>query len=151
MTSLSMAKEELFYKHKSNFEAGVLLIDDKNSYYASSIHCFYYSTFQLTEFIIRDVIGISKKDVDIAVNRYLSTGSGNRASHDAKIMILYKELLSLTSVRTANKYKDKILELKRLRHQSDYKNVKIDKPISGSAHDLCYQIKTTLYKEFKIE
>jgi len=146
-----MAKEELFNKHKTNFDAGVLLIEGENAYYASSIHCFYYSIFQLTDYVLRDVLKLSKKEIKERTSKYLATGSGNRGSHEVIIMTMYKELIDATDTTKANFYKDKTLELKRLRNQSDYKNVYIDESISKLAHNLCEEIKTNIYQDFNIE
>ncbi len=144
------ARDKIFEKHKINFDAGKLLTADNNEYFAPSIHCYYYSIYQLTEYILRDVLNLSKTSIEESKKKYYSTGGNQRSSHEVTIMICFMELLKASSVKVATTYKDGMLELKKLRHQADYKNIHIDKEISDAAYKLCEKIQIELYTQFKL-
>src|ERR1035437_1489489 len=53
----------LVFKEKStsNIKAALLLYE--NEYYGSSVHCYYYSSFQLTIFVLLNKFGLSHEEL----------------------------------------------------------------------------------------
>lgn len=119
-----------FLKAKSEFNKSAADLLYQNSYYAPSIHCAYYSCFQLAKFIIKTKLNIdyAEQAKEIEVTR-AKTHTYVRDKIFNKISTIEKDPLVLRTI--SNKWKD----LQTFRKKSDYDNILIDEPISKKAID----------------
>ena len=133
-------------RQKSTFNidaAGILLT---KNLYAPSVHCSYYSCFQLLKYTINNFFGIDYETLkgDIANTK------PHKGTHQYVINFIYTELYSLTSFRESRIFKRKINDLKQFRTESDYeeKEVLLDK--GNKAYELAKEIRTYVIKNFKV-
>lgn len=115
-------------KSTFNLDAANHLI--KQDLYAPSVHCSYYSCFQLLKYTINDFFGegyeVQSKNI----------ASGKSSSHQYVINYVSRELKKLTGVTESQGFKRKIKDLRQFRIDSDYENTEIN---SGKGHK-AYQI-----------
>lgn len=107
-----------FLKLKSefNFDAGIKLINEH--LYAPSVHCLYYSVFQLMKVIINDYDGIKFENFDIEAKTLKET------SHQFVIHKINNHVFEFNK----DDYRlisSKIKKLKKLRTQADYDDCEI--------------------------
>lgn len=106
-------------KHKSdiNFKSGVALIDMGN--YAPSVHCFYYSCFQLSKSFLNDFCGMSYAKQDA----------------EAKGKDSHKFIINTTkdAVNRPVDFDRTFRHIRHLRAKSDYKNQDILKSEADQA------------------
>lgn len=125
-------------KEKSNFnyDAAKLLIE--RNLYAPSVHCSYYSCFQLLKYKLKDFGGkdYEKQNSEIAV-----FGSG---SHEYVITNFCNEISRCVNRFEGQRFKRRIKELKQFRKESDYDNTEISLDKSNSAFELAKEIRTYL-------
>ncbi len=127
-----------------NKDASVQLVKTPNYHHCSSVHCSYYSCYLQLYHIIFIILSISENDFDSIKNQWLNTNNGGL--HQFSIMFVFGKI---EDPGTKSKFKNKILELKKLRIDSDYKNISIDKTISDSATNLAEDITKLLTLQFK--
>lgn len=131
-------------REKSEFNilaANILL---KQSLFAPSIHCSYYSCFQLMKFTIKYFFG---EDYDTQVSNISNSLQG---SHSYVISLMYKELTSLSNLEESRKFKRKIMDLKLLRAESDYDNIEIDFEKSDLAFKKANELRTYIINQFNL-
>lgn len=112
-----VSKMKLKQKSEFNAEASRLLI--KNSYYAPSVHCSYYSVFQLMKVAMKEFNGVDYNTIDTTVassktseHRYIQNGIlGIIKKHD------YSEYSRISRC---------IKDLFQFRITSDYKNEEVN-------------------------
>ncbi len=125
--------------------AGQLLIENK--YYAASIHCFYYSSFQLISHIKLKNITLLNSDVKVM---------NSKNSHENAISIIFedraKSLASndMVGMNDLRKFHQNINHLKKLRVKSDYKEIIIEKDISLNAKSIASLINLFLKKNYNL-
>ena len=106
-------------KSEFNINAAELLI--ANAYFAPSIHCSYYSCFQLLKFTIKNFNNI---DYDILAS---NISSSRKNTHQFVIDYIARELIEYAGREESRKFKLKIKDLKQFREESDYDNIEIGK------------------------
>lgn len=105
-------------KEKSNInhESAKVLIDKQ--YYASSVHCSYYSVFQLLKYLVSFFNGYSYDEIS------QKTQSSGKGSH---VYIKDEILEFVKGDRSEYRFvKNRIKDLKHFRLQSDYEDIDID-------------------------
>lgn len=116
-------------KEKAEFNklATGLLYDQ--SLYAPSIHCAYYSCFQLLKYIIKTRLKIdySKQEAEINSDSRIKTHSYVRKKILDEISKIEKD------PRTYSNISNKLKDLQELRVNSDYKNIQIDEEMGSRA------------------
>jgi len=115
-----------YLKRKSEFndEAAQLLFD--KSLYAPSIHCAYYSCFQLIKHIIQDKLGVSFKAQDKEIRAFNTTAHVYALS---KIKKKVKEVDRPGFIFVNRRLGD----LREFRINSDYNDLQIDSELSEKA------------------
>ena len=131
-----------------NFDAARLLKETPNYHHCSSVHCSYFSCFQVVKYI---VIEIYKVDDNSIYNSRKADPLGTRSVHEYIIEVLRRKLVEKKDIKEASIFKNKITELKSLRTNSDYLAVPIDKIISDKAYDLAIEITGILKKIYRYE
>lgn len=140
-----------YLKEKShlNLLAAEILIREK--LYAPSVHCCYYSVFQLMKYIVKD---FSEIDYN-AQYRELSDYNQNEAfrnigTHEYIILKVTNELRRYDSKIYVDLNR-KIKDLKRFRLKSDYENIGISEPDGGKAFGLSVEINHKLKQIFNVK
>lgn len=116
-------------RQKSNFylDAGKSLV--KNSWYAPSIHCFFYSCLQLIKCAIRENEDITFEELEKRIK------AQNDSTHTYLIRIIGNEIYRFDP-DVYRDFNNQINELKLLRVESDYKNemITIDHSIQAERY-----------------
>jgi hypothetical protein len=133
-------------KSNLNLDAAERLIKNPNHHHASSIHCSYYSCYQKLAHILFKIVEYSQERYTSEYRQFNFRTKGG--SHEFAIMLVY-ELLK-DNKEDAKIFKNDILELKRLRVDSDYKEIWIEKPTSDEAFRLANSISKTLKRNFNL-
>jgi len=129
-------------KAEFNFDAAEILI--KESYYAPSIHCSYYSCFQRIKYIICDYEGYTYESIWEKVKELKY---GEHVFCINKINELLEKSNQL-KIRELNEFDSLIKELKQSRVDSDYMNIQIDSEMASKAYKMATSIHETLKKVF---
>lgn len=139
---------EYLTKSLNNFESAELLII--NNRYSSSIHCVYYSTYQIILYIIKYKLNSEwdsfqeKKYADSLNNK-----NSKEESHNLTISFI-KENITTTNEVFGRLFDSKIGILKRHRHAADYKEDAIDTRTATNSLDLSKKINAELIKHFDL-
>lgn len=137
-------------KTKSELNALAADLLFKNAIYAPSVHCAYYSVFQLMKYIVKVSIGIDYSDQQNEINKIKTEKSTrNIGTHEYIILKICNELnrIDLNTYKNLNR---KIKDLKKFRHESDYDNKQIDQAYSNQAIFYSKEINYELRKTFSI-
>lgn len=131
-------------KQKSlfNIESAALLIE--KNYYCSSVHCSYYSCFQLLKFTIKDFFELSYNDIESKISL------SKMGSHKFIINYIEKEIKKNTNSIEVQKFKRSIKDLKHFRTESDYENIEVNYEQSKKAYNLAEEIRGFLTKTFHV-
>ena len=124
-------------KSISNNEAALLLYE--NEYFASSIHCFYYSSLQLSISTLIKIFGYRYEDLGIKAR-------GKKSSHVFYISLITDQI---TDDEVRRKFYDLATQLKRLRVQADYETLEMRQFHCNIAKDLNLKIERILKTKLK--
>lgn len=137
---------KLKQKSEFNFDAGNKLINEH--LYAPSVHCLYYSCFQLMKVIIKEFDGIEYNEfANKAREKAEAKNTQIEGSHEFVINAINKHVFNFDK----NEYRNissAIKKLKKLRVQSDYDNVEIITDEANEAKEKAIHIRTKLKKIF---
>ena len=133
---------KLKQKSEFNIDAANLLI--KEAYYASSIHCSYYSCFQLMKFTINDFFGIDYEAQSVEIS------TSGQHTHQYVINFVSNELKRFVGIGESQSFKRTIKDLKQLREESDYENIEVSLDMSQTALDKANGIRQYLIKNFNV-
>ena len=110
-------------KSEHNLSAAEILI--KNGLHAPSVHCSYYSSFQLSKFALKEFSGIDyQKQEEEELNLLKQTKSGKIGTHDYVINRLGNEIRNCSKEAYLT-FTNNIKELKKFRVESDYDNITV--------------------------
>ena len=139
-----------FLRDKStlNFDAAKLLKESPNYHHCSSIHCSYFSCFQVIKYIVIEIYGVNEESIYMARR---PDPTRPKSEHEYLIEYLHRKLIEKKQLIDASAFKNKINELKSLRTVSDYKTEPIDKTKSDKAYNLADEISMILKKAYKYE
>jgi len=129
-------------KSNFNFSAAESLVGQ--SLYAPSIHCAYYSCFQLLKHTINNFCGISYEQQSKEII------SLKQKSHQYVINYITNELNKHVDFKESKDFKRKIKDLKQFRVESDYENIEINMDKSQQAIVLANEIRTYVIKNFNV-
>jgi uncharacterized protein (UPF0332 family) len=107
-------------KSEHNLLAAEILI--KNGLHAPSVHCSYYSCFQLSKFALKEFCGIDYQKQDEELNLLKQTSSLKIGTHEYVINKLGTEIRNCSKEAYLT-FTNNIKELKRFRVESDYNNI----------------------------
>lgn len=130
-----------------NIDAAEKLIQAPNYHYCASIHCAYFSCFQIVKFILLSIF--EEKEEEVYAKR--KTGTREIGEHEYYIQRIHESIIGTKDFVSAKDFKNKINELKSLRTVSDYKIDIIEKPKSEYALRLATDIQKILRKNFKYD
>lgn len=98
-------------KSEENIKAARILSSDENECYAASVHCAYYSCFQLSKYVLSDCFKLNYQEQNKLTD--------NKGSHKIIIKELSTELKRI-NVFYQTDYSRSMNKLKKLRRKSDY-------------------------------
>lgn len=104
-------------KSEHNLLAAEILI--KNGLHAPSVHCSYYSCFQLSKFALKEFVGIDYEEQDKELNQLKQNNKGKIGIHEFVIKRLGTEIKSYSNEAFLI-YTNNIRLLKTFRIKSDY-------------------------------
>ncbi len=131
-----------------NFDAAKLLKESPNYHHCSSIHCSYFSCFQVVKYIVLEIYGVHEESI---YSSRRPDPSRPKSEHEYLIEYLHRKLIEKKEIIDASVFKNKINELKSMRTLSDYKMVFIDKFKSDKAYELANEISIILKKAYRYE
>jgi uncharacterized protein (UPF0332 family) len=129
-------------KSEFNIDASQLLID--NYLYAPSVHCSYYSCFQLMKFSMNDFFGISYDELRQRISVNTSGGT-----HSYVTNFFNTEVKKKNGIFEYRDFSRKIKDLKEFRESSDYDDVEITIDQSTRALQYASEIRQHIQKNFK--
>jgi hypothetical protein len=129
----------LLAKSDFNIAAAKMLI--QQNYFAPSVHCSYYSCLQLMTYYLYNKLGKNEKTME-AEQRVSTEGK-----HEYLINLFTREIRpkSWESSRTFN---NDIIQLKKLRVDSDYKDIQITITQGNDSFSIAKKIITLLKHNF---
>lgn len=114
--------EVSYLKEKVEFNKSAAQLLYEQSYYAPSVHCAYYSCFQLLKILIKEKLHIDYNQQESEILK--TTNLGTHIYVQNKIL---KEISDLE--KNTDKFREirtKLVDLRELRVKADYKNIQID-------------------------
>ena len=133
---------KLRQKSDFNIDAASALLEQ--SLFAPSVHCSYYSCFQLLKYTIKDFFGVDYETQ--AVNISMT----KQKTHQYVVNYITNELISLTSIIESRDFKRKINDLKQFRVESDYENIEVNSEKGNEAFNKANEIRSYIIKNFNI-
>lgn len=109
-------------KSEHNLLAAGILI--KHGLHAPSVHCSYYSSFQLSKYALQEFCGIDYKEQEEELNELKKTKTGKVGSHEYVINRLGTEI-KMCSTEAYRTFTYNIKTLKSFRNKSDYFDLSI--------------------------
>lgn len=132
---------KLKQKSEFNAEAAELLI--RNNNYAPSVHCSYYSVFQLMKVTMKEFIGVDYDTIDMNV---ASIKSGeHQYIRNGILNVIRKSDYSEYSRMSRN-----LKDLYQFRVDSDYKNIEVNSEKATKAKSLSRDIISYIKKNFHV-
>lgn len=119
-------------KSNENHAAGLILINQ--NHFSSSVHCSYYSCIQLMKHIL--LFNGEKTEEEL----YVMQKSTNQNLHEFLINHFIRQLRQNNVYNIYRNSIGKLAELKVLRNDSDYKEIRIDETKAILASDLSLKI-----------
>jgi uncharacterized protein (UPF0332 family) len=129
-------------KEKSEFNIAAAELLLEKDYYAPSLHCSYYSCFQLIKFTIKDFFGTDYETLSSNIS------SSKKNTHQYIIDHISNELINFTDTKTGRDFKRKIKDLKQFRQESDYDDMEITIEKGNAAYLQAVEIRTYLTNNF---
>ena len=132
--------EKLKNKSEFNLVAAEMLI--KSGLYAPSVHCSYFSSFQLAKVIACTIVLQAEKDHGSQISQL----GGN--SHQYFWSAIKKSVFSKTGREEERALSRKYKDLKALREESDYGDIQIDSVKGEQAYKVARDINNYLTQTF---
>lgn len=131
-------------RQKSDFNIDAADVLLKQNLFAPSVHCSYYSCFQLIKYTIKDFFG---EDYETQANNISTT---QQKTHQYVINYLTNQLKSLASIYESRDFKRKINDLKQFRVESDYENIEVNYDKGNEAFIKAKEIRAYIIKKFNV-
>jgi uncharacterized protein (UPF0332 family) len=130
-------------KQKSEFNADAAELLIRNNNYAPSVHCSYYSVFQLMKVAMREFVGVNYETIDANV----------ASSKSSEHQYIRKEILNVIRESDYSEYtriNRSIKELYLIRIASDYKNEEINLDKATKANNFSKEVISYIKKKFHV-
>ena len=132
---------KLKQKSEFNAEAAELLI--RNNNYAPSVHCSYYSVFQLMKVTMKEFIGVDYDTIDMNVAS-IKSGEHQYIRNEILNVIRKSDYSEYTRINRS------IKELYLIRIASDYKNEEINLDKATKANNFSKEVISYIKKKFHV-
>lgn len=131
-----------------NFKSAEILIE--NEKYYASIHCLYYSTYQIILYIIKAKLSDEwNKYQDIKIANSLNNKDYREESHNFTISFI-KQNINENDENLGRIFETKIGILKKFRHTADYKEDTIIPRIANNSLNISKDINDKLIKYYQL-
>ena len=127
-------------KSELNIQAAKKLIEE--NLYAPSVHCSYYSCFQLLKFKMNDFFGFSYEQLEA----HISSSSMN--THSYLINFVKTQIKSNIDRDSSLNFSRQIKDLKLYRQRSDYEDIEVKKDDSDKALRIAESLLKFIKKTF---
>lgn len=129
-------------KEKSvfNFNAAQLL--SEKCLYASSVHCSYYSCFQIMKYTIKDFFDITYSELSKNIT------SSSKNTHRYIIDFIKENISGKVDISDERNFSRKIKDLKQFREESDYEDIEVCYDKCKKAYDIAEEIRGFIIKTF---
>jgi uncharacterized protein (UPF0332 family) len=125
-----------------NFQAAQILID--NDLYAPSIHCSYYSCFQLLKHSVYHFFGVDYETLGRQV------AADTSSTHNYLIRYVSEQIRNNMGREAYREFNNKIKDLKNFREESDYDNVEINIDKGLQAHSLARELRSFMQNNLHV-
>lgn len=139
MKNVFLSKSEL------SLDAAEKLKNNPNHHHSSSIHCSYYSCYQRLLHVLYKVLNYSREQVDDEFRLFKLKQDGG--THEFMIHLFWRKISS-RNIEDGQNFKNEIISLRKLRTESDYLEVWIEKDKSDLAYNLAESIHRNLRRNF---
>jgi len=129
-------------KSEFNIQAAHLLI--RNNLFAPSIHCSYYSCFQLMKYTLNDFFGIEYSNL----SQMIATNKSN--THTYIIKYISDQIRQKIGREDYREFSNKIKDLKTFREQSDYDDIEVSIDEGQKAYNHANEILSFLRNNFHV-
>ncbi|MEA3446912.1 MAG: HEPN domain-containing protein [Bacteroidota bacterium] len=131
-------------RQKSDFNMDAAKVLLEQNLFAPSVHCSYYSCFQLLKFTIKDFFNIDYESQSANIS------FSKQNTHQYVVNYITNELKSLSNIFESRDFKRKINDLKQFRVESDYENVEVNYDKGNDAMDKAIEIRSYIIKKFNV-
>lgn len=131
-------------KQKSNFNIDAATALLEQHLFAPSVHCSYYSCFQLLKYTIKVFFSIDYEKQ--AINAIAS----KQKTHQYVVNYISNELKSLAGIVESRNFKRKVNDLKQFRVESDYENIEVSYDKGNDAFNRAKEIRNYIIKNFNV-
>src|SRR5258706_6936010 len=131
MENIFLSKSEL------SLDAAERLKNNPNSHHSSSIHCSYYSCYQRLLHVLYRILGYDAKKYEQEFSLFKLKQNGG--SHEFMLHLFWSKI-SLRNMDDAKDFKNDFISLRKLRIDSDYKDLWLEKDSSDKAYILALGI-----------
>lgn len=131
-------------RQKSDFNiiaANTLL---KQNLFAPSVHCSYYSCFQLLKYTIKEFFGVDYEAQAIKIS------ATKLKTHQYVVNYISNELITFVGKEESRKFKRTIKDLKQFRVESDYENIEVNSEKGNKAYNKANEIRSYIIKNFNV-
>lgn len=133
---------KLRQKSDFNIDAANALL--KQNLFAPSVHCSYYSCFQLLKYTIKDFFGVDYETQAVNIS------ASKQKTHQYVVSYITNELVSLAGIVESQDFKRKIKDLKLFREESDYENIEVNSDKGNEAYNRANEIRSYIIKNFNV-
>jgi uncharacterized protein (UPF0332 family) len=133
---------KLRQKSEFNIDAAEHLL--KKSLYAPSVHCSYYSCFQLLKFTIKDFFDVDYETQSINIS------STKQNTHQYVVNYVSDGLKKFVPFEESRNFKHAIKDLKQFRIESDYENIEVNSDKGIEALRKAKEIRSYLINNFNL-
>jgi len=139
MANQTNQNEILKTKSECNILAAKLLV--QNTYYTSSVHCYYYAILQLMKHIILHCF------TQIEIENFKQANNNrNSSSHRLIFEQIVPKMSNIDKFRFTNKFE----KLKKMRKESDYEEIEINSDKTTDADMYANELVILLKKTFTV-
>lgn len=139
MKNIFLSKSEL------SLDAAEKLKNNPHNHYSPSIHCSYYSCYQKLLHVLFKILGYSKEQYDNEFRLFrLKQEAGN---HEFMLQLFWRKI-SAKNIDDGRDFKNNFISLRKLRIDSDYLEIWIEKDKSDLAYHLAEAIHKNLRRNF---
>ncbi|TKG95206.1 HEPN domain-containing protein [Puteibacter caeruleilacunae] len=131
-------------KQKSEFNISAADTLLKEHLFAPSVHCSYYSCFQLLKYTIKEFFG------DDYSTQAVNISTSKQSSHQYVINYIAKELRGFAEVSESQEFKRKIKDLRQYRIEADYENIEVNSDKGNMAFDKANEVRSYIIKNFNV-
>lgn len=133
---------KLRQKSDFNIDAASALL--KQNLFAPSVHCSYYSCFQLLKYTIKEFFG---EDYEAQA---INISATQQKTHQYVVNYISNELMTFVGKEESRKFKRTIKDLKQFRVESDYENIEVNSDKGNEAFNKANEIRSYIIKNFNV-